>query len=88
GKATTPSAWVLVPPCTLRRLWSTWLLKSLSLPAMPPVTTRRLASSHVTCSWPSATTRNLTSSSPGHHCTGVACCPNIQAVLLPKKTEK
>merc|ERR1711976_4628 len=49
---------VLELPSTWLLSWNTWPLRSLNWQAMLPVTTRRPASSPVTCNWPSVMTKN------------------------------
>merc|ERR1711957_1046779 len=60
SKAATLSGSVLVPPCTSPPSLSTSRLRSSSLPATPPRTTRRRELCPATSSSPSATTRSST----------------------------
>merc|ERR1712055_164419 len=57
ARATTLRGLVLEPPSTLLLSWSTWLLRSSSWQATPPVTTKRPGSSPVISNWPSVMTR-------------------------------
>merc|ERR1712066_1222402 len=87
ARETMLSVSVLVPLSTWLPLWNTWPLRFLSWPVTPLVTTRRPGSSPVTCNWPSVMTK-LNKLLAGVTIAQGGVLPNIQAVLLPKKTEK
>merc|ERR1712066_1224423 len=87
ARETMLSVSVLVPPSTWLPLWNTWPLRFLSWPVTPLVTTTRPGSSPVTCNWPSVMTK-LNKLLAGVTIAQGGVLPNIQAVLLPKKTEK
>ena len=90
GKATTLSELVLVPQSTWQQFSSICLLKSSSWPVTLPETTRKAELSQDIFNWPyeMSNDEELNRLLSGVTIAQGGVLPNIQAVLLPKKTEK